>query len=240
MDWISWLALLGICIFGLVLLYGIRRAKTYTADQQALALGLPGHGAGQPDASALQNHPYIVALQSEDPAQIAKAPLPDFLTPELLFQGITGIRSQTSLLDQFIDRIARQFTIQQQRKLTLSWIQYIESIGASQNTFLHQVTERLLVPLQQQKDESTLKADIADENRRRAEARQAQKDLGKPKDERPQKPKDEIDEWIEAMRWREDAKRRLKVSRGTEEELQMIDNAYEDRVRRIQERLSSK
>ncbi|HYN24646.1 MAG TPA: hypothetical protein VES69_06325, partial [Pyrinomonadaceae bacterium] len=118
---------------------------------------------------------------------------------ELLFQGLNDLRGHTSALDMFIERMRQQFALHQNRQLTRSWVQYIEHMGISQDVFWRQVTDRLLVSLQHQRGASGLKADIAEQEFREAQARQAQKELGRPKPEmeleRPKTDDELIAQW---------------------------------------------
>lgn len=241
MDEISWWGIVGFLISGFILLVGIRRARTHAAAQYSMASRSTDPENPQPAATPRDGaYSYIEALQTGDPDQIARAHLPDLLTPELLFQGLNDLRGHTSALDMFIERMRQQFVLHQYGQLTRSWVQYIERMGISQDVFWRQVTDRFLVPLQQQKGASGLQADIAEQKLREAQARHAQNELDRPTSER-EKPKTD-DELI--AQWKREAQEEVNRLKATElfddssYEVKSVWTNYEAKVRDLRDRRS--
>ena len=236
MDWISWLGVFGFLISGFILLYGIRRARAHAvAIQESLDSSATKQETPQSSAASFEGgNSYIDALKTGDPEKIATARLPDLLTPETLFQGLRELQDQTDALDVFIDRIRQQFALYQYRKLTNSWIQYIEQMGISQDVFWRQVTDRFLVPLQQQGGASVLKADIAEQEFRGAQAHHAQDELGRPKP-KPEKPKTRAERQAEITKQYKEEDKVYEDAELPPDSFQRrkLKSEYEDRTRRL-------
>jgi hypothetical protein len=181
-----------------------------------------------------QSEPYIQALRSNDPNEIAKAPLPSNFTPEMMFQTLLAIQNQPSAIDRFFDTFMARFDVRQYRKLMTDWHQYLESSGSTYDSYLRRVTERLDIPLEGRKTGATLEADIAEQELRAEDARHKQTELSRPLPElaRERTPEEELEE--EDIRWEQ--RRAWLVANNFPEEYdrhQEEKNIHEDIVRRI-------
>lgn len=212
--------------------------RNHRARRQALFSSLP---SSRPStlAALKEEHPYIVALRSGDPAEIAKASLPEFFSEELLLQGLITIQEQPSLYDQFIDRISQQLTFRQYAQLVLSWKRYYDSLGEgikSQNMFLRQMSERLNIRLEHQRDGAILEAEIKEAELRGARVDYERENLRKkPETLKPEGERPYGDSVQEARQWLQEEQARLKQA-GVKEgdrEWDLLLNKYDERINRI-------
>lgn len=116
---------------------------------------------------------YIHAVRSGDRERLAKAPLPEFYTDELLLEALRRTQREPSLYDAFWEHVSQRFLTRLFSKTARTQTAYsghLEQSAAARNAFLRELSKRPDLRLEYEKIRSTLQADIAEQDLRKAKA----------------------------------------------------------------------